>query len=156
MKSLKEYINEAINEAKVDWNSVIDIIQSTVGNETPGATKTKWGSELIELSSPLDLAELQKLIKKNKLTPIKRNDEDNNSAWVGFSVRSKEVEEISFGDGEKTVHLHDGNAEAVTHNKKDFFGAGYCWANAPRTRNYAYECPVEIVHKIYDIVQSKY
>lgn len=164
--SLSDYLNESlgqnslyasiVTEATVDWGPVVNAIQPVIDGVNSGAQKTRWGSELIGLPTPLDLAGLQKLIKKNKPTPIKKNDDDNHSAWVGFSARGKDIEEIMFGNGERSVKLHAGNAEAVTHGKGDFFGAGYCWANEPGTRNSAYECPAEVVQQIYDIVKSKY
>lgn len=163
MTSLADYLNESIsnslveiiNEVGNNWGEVVNLIRDAVDGST-GAKKDRWGTEMIGLPNSINLMELQKLIKKNKPTSIKRNDEDNHSTWVGFSSHGKDVEEVVFGDGSLSAQIHAGNAVAVTHSKGDCFGAEYCWSNAPGTRNTAYECPAEIVQQIYDLVKSKY
>lgn len=160
--SLSSYLQEKLGdglanmltEASSTWNDVVGIVQAAIDGASP-AEKNKWGSMLAIFQDSLDLNNLQKLIKKNKPTPIKRNDEDNHSPWVGFKTEKKEVIEIEFCDGATAVKLHRGNAEMTTH--KDFYaGEGFLWSNAPGERCSVYECPADVVKQIIDIAKPKF
>lgn len=154
MKPLTTFLAESLNEAAATWPSIIGDIQSTIDSASP-AEKNRWGSMLARFQDALDLNNLQKLIKKNKPTPIKRNDEDNHSPWVGIKTEKGEVIEIEFSDGSTSVRLHRGNAEMVTF--KNFFpGEGFLWTNAPGERCSVYECPADVVKQVIDIAKPKF
>lgn len=146
-------IMRVIDESNATWTEVVGIIQDTIDGASP-AEKNNWGSMLARFQDALDLDNLQKLIKKNKPTSIKKKDEDNTSPYVGFASEKGEVVIVEFGNSEAVVKLHRGNAELLTgvHNT----GSGFLWGYAPGERRTAYECPAEIVKQIIDIAKPKF
>ena len=163
MPTLPDYLRESlgsnsiirtINEAAATWPEIIGIIQDTIDNASP-AEKNRWGSMLARFQDALDLNNLQKLIKKNKLVSIKKKDEDNTSSWVGFRAEKGEVVAVEFSNGDTTVKLHRGNAEMTTH-KEFYTGSGFLWSYAPGERCSVYECPADVVKQVIDIAKPKF
>ena len=152
---LSAFLNEAlVNEAAETWPQIVGIIQKAIDGASPAETDS-WKSVFTRFSETLDLNSLEKLIKKNKPAAIKRADEDNKSAWVGFKKSKEGIVEISFCDCSKCSKLHRGNAQNIEYNEPNV-GADYHWTNAPGERVTVYECPAEIVGQIFDIIKSKY
>ena len=160
-ESLSNFISRAfaVNEAAETWDDIYKMVEEALKN-----AKVSDNGCYLEYSN-YDFSDAIKLIKKNKTLKLKKGDSLFRRPFIGVSEGSGEVSLFFVDATQKFDHVgkcddgayspgcacHPKSASEAVSAPISFLNHGMS-----RVKRQAWECPAELVKKVYDLFASKF
>lgn len=165
-KSLDESVLDANPTAKLDadmdkWAKIVGIIQTTLDKGSMENNGSCW-----KFSERPDYEQIESLIKKIKPKKFAKSDRLLKQPFVGLQVHDGKIDNLVFYGGlvewpkirtQQDSTYTSGISIGFSFAKEQTTAWQWLDTRGMRgVRRTAYECPVEIVQQVYDIVKAKY
>lgn len=166
IRTIDESVLDANPTAKIDadmdkWSKIVGIVQATLDKGSMQNMGSCW-----KFSERPDYKQIESLVKKIKPKKFTKSDNLLNQPFIGFQVLDGEFNNMIFYGGDvQWPKIRPHQSSAYTSGVSIGFSfameqdLAWRWLDTRGMRGCrrtAYECPVEIVQQIYDMVKAKY